>query len=714
MLFFRNTKTRPWRNNTVCCFLLYNGCGKNKIDFQGENLLPYSVLHTFALTIVRESTVNYFKGKTNLLIFLPSFYIFKKTPAYTILLTTRKSPAYPLFKGGLVVNNVFFFIFLFISGMNMVDKMLEELYNEFRVKDNRGALANYIPELTKVNPGNLGMVLTTVDGHQYSYGDTGIEFTIQSVSKPFVYGMAIQEYGVQKVLEKISVEPSGDAFNSISLYPNSGRPFNPMINAGAITATSMIWQLYKEETFSKILETFSIYAGSSLKIDESVYNSESTTGHRNRAIAHLLRNFDILQMDVDAPLDTYFKQCSINVNCRQLSIMGATLASNGVNPLTGKKALRSKHIPNVLSVMATCGMYDSSGEWIYNVGLPAKSGVGGAVMAVLPGQLSIAVYSPLLDEKGNSVFGVDICKRIAECFSLHLYKTPRQIKQVVRRLLTLRTARSKYKRDLRAENLLEQFGGEVHLMELQGELCFATCELFMRKISDECNTLILSLRKCITMDDGALNLLIRLHEEFQRSGRTVLITDYGHLDLFTSSIHRNLPFLKYDNLDEAVVQSENALLHANGYKPKQEPVQLMDQQLLKGLTQMELCELKKHLKHQQYSEGEMIITKGSTAETIFFLESGQVSIHDSSDENKDFTLAIINAGNSFGEMALLDKQKRSANVRAQTNVSCFIMLFDILDKMENLAAIKVKILTNLGASLSSRLRTANREIASFT
>jgi glutaminase len=306
--------------------------------------------------------------------------------------------------------------------MNMVDRILEELYLEFREKKNSGALANYIPELTKVNPGNLGIVLTTVDGHQYSYGDTDVQFTIQSVSKPFVYGMAIQEYGVTKVLEKISVEPSGDAFNSISLYPDSGRPFNPMINAGAIAATNLVWQVYKENTFNHILETFGIYAGSTLEIDEAIYTSESTTGHRNRAIAYLLRNFNILQSEVEAPLDIYFKQCSIKVDCRQLSVMGATLASNGINPLTGRKALRAKHIPNVLSVMATCGMYDYSGEWIYNVGLPAKSGVGGAVLAVLPGQLAISVYSPLLDEKGNSVFGVDICKRIAESFSLHLYK----------------------------------------------------------------------------------------------------------------------------------------------------------------------------------------------------------------------------------------------------------------------------------------------------
>lgn len=596
----------------------------------------------------------------------------------------------------------------------MVDRILGELYVEFREKKNNGVLANYIPELTRVNPDNLGIVLTTVDGHQYSHGDANVQFTIQSVSKPFVYGMAIQEYGVSKVLEKISVEPSGDAFNSISLYPDSGRPFNPMINAGAIAATNLIWQIYREESFNHILDTFGIYAGSKLEIDEAVYNSESATGHRNRAIAYLLRNFNILQSEVEAPLDTYFRQCSIKVDCSQLSIMGATLASNGVNPLTGRKALRASHIPNVLSVMATCGMYDYSGEWIYNVGLPAKSGVGGAVLAVLPGQLAIAVYSPLLDEKGNSVFGVDICKRIAESFSLHLYKTPRQIRQVVRRQLTLRTLRSKYKRDTLAENILDEFGGTAHLMELQGELCFATCELFMRKIPEDCKALILSMKKCITIDDGALTLLNRLNDEFRQDGRIMLITDYSHLDLLSTLAHRNVAYLKFGELDEALLYLEDTILQANGYTPKQEPVQLKDQQLLAGLTQEELCSLMKHLSHRQYGEGETIIKKGSSAKNIFFLESGQVAIQDSNDDHKDFTLAVINAGNSFGEMALLDKQKRSANVRAHTKVSCFVMVYEILDRMEDLASIKVKILTNLGATLSTRLRMANKEIASFT
>ena len=216
------------------------------------------------------------------------------------------------------------------------------------------------------------------------------------------------------------------------------------------------------------------------------------------------------------------------------------------------------------------------------------------------------------------------------------------------------------------------------------------------------------------MDDGALSLMIPMDEAFKKQHKTLFITDYSHLELLNTLDQHQVSFLQFPELNDAVLHLEKTILHANGYKPKQEPVQLTDQQLLSGLTEMELCYLSKHIKHRKYNAGEVIIRKGSTAEEIFFLESGQVVIQDRNGENRDVTLAVINAGNSFGEMALLDKQLRSANAVAQTNVSCFVMEFELLDRMECLAAIRVKILTNLGASLSNRLRIANKEIASFT
>jgi CRP-like cAMP-binding protein len=193
----------------------------------------------------------------------------------------------------------------------------------------------------------------------------------------------------------------------------------------------------------------------------------------------------------------------------------------------------------------------------------------------------------------------------------------------------------------------------------------------------------------------------------------LFITDFHQLDLF-ASVTDNYDFLKFAYFDDAMFCLENIILTNHGYVPKVEPVQLRDQQLLKGLTHEELEKLRKYLKYKRFKEGEIIIEKGSAAENIFFLESGRVAILDTSENKRDFTLAIINAGNSFGEMALLDKQRRSANARAQTYVTCFVMLYEILDNMESLAGIKIKILTNLGSLLSDRLRTANKEIASFT
>jgi glutaminase len=597
--------------------------------------------------------------------------------------------------------------------MNFVENIVGDLYQEFREKYIQGGLGIYIPDLSKVNANSFGIVVTYVDVFQYAYGDVDVGFTIQSVSKPFVYGMAIQEFGIEKVLEKISVEPTGESFNSISLYPETGIPFNPMINAGAITATSLLWDKYGSGTYMHILRTLSAYAGSALSLDQAVYRSESETGHRNRAIAYLLRNFNILQSDVNGPLDVYFRQCSINVNCRQLSVMGATLAANGYNPTTGKKVVRAKFIPYLLSVMATCGMYDYSGEWIYNVGLPAKSGVGGGLVAVLPGQLAIAAYSPLLDGKGNSVMGVELCKRIAQSFSLHLYKTPRQIRQVVRRQLTLNERRSKFKRDDRAERLLETYGGDTHIMELQGELYFSTCELFMRKVPGDAKTLVLSLQKCVTLDEGAVRLLLQLNEAYAASNKSLYVTDYQDLDPLMAIRAKYPSLFRFDTLDDALIAMESCLLKSHGYEQSSEPIALVNQQLLKGLTEVELCQLKKYLVHEQYAKGDYVIKKGSVAQKLFFLESGQVMIQDTVNK-RDFTLAFISPGNSFGEMALLDKQRRSANVIALTDISCWIIRFRILDKMEHLVGIKMKILMNLGASLSSRLRSANKELASFT
>ena len=251
-----------------------------------------------------------------------------------------------------------------------LSRSLERLHARFKAL-NDGKVADYIPELAKAKPEWFGICVATTDGRVYEVGDTRQPFTIQSISKPLVYGLAIEDRGRDAVLAKIGVEPTGDAFNSISLEPGTGRPLNPMINAGAIAAASLVAGHSDEDRFHRILSTFSIYAGRQLGIDQIVYESERDTGHRNRAIGHMLRNFDILGGHPDGPLDVYFRQCSIEVDGHALSVMAATLANGGVNPVTGERAVKSETVTDMLSVMTTCGMYDYAGSWVYWVGMPA-------------------------------------------------------------------------------------------------------------------------------------------------------------------------------------------------------------------------------------------------------------------------------------------------------------------------------------------------------
>jgi glutaminase len=301
-----------------------------------------------------------------------------------------------------------------------LQELIEDLHRKY-ASNNNGEVATYIPELGKANPDDFGICLVTADGRVFETGNSDRPFTIQSISKPFTYGMALEAYGQERVSRHVGVEPSGDAFNSIELEKGSNRPFNPMINAGAITVTALLYEHYGDEALDQLLARFSAAAGRPLSIDESVYASESRTGHRNRAIAHLLLNFGMVHEKVEPALDLYFKQCSILVNCRDLAIMGATLSNLGKNPITGEEVFDIDRVKDMLSIMFTCGMYDYSGQWAYNVGVPAKSGVAGGVVAVVNRQLGVATYSPRLDARGNSCRGIEVCVDLAKELGLHAF-----------------------------------------------------------------------------------------------------------------------------------------------------------------------------------------------------------------------------------------------------------------------------------------------------
>jgi glutaminase len=301
-----------------------------------------------------------------------------------------------------------------------LQELIEELHRK-HAENQAGEVATYIPELGKADPDDFGIAVVTADGRVYEIGDSDRLFTIQSISKPFTYGMALECYGQEEVSRHVGVEPSGDAFNSIQLESGTNRPFNPMINAGAITVSALLYDYFGSEAFEIMLARFSAAAGRPLTFDESVYQSESRTGHRNRAIGHLLLNFGMIPEKVEESLDLYFKQCSILVNCKDLAVMSATLANLGKNPVSGEEVFDIEAVKNMLSIMFTCGMYDYSGQWAYRVGVPAKSGVAGGVIAVVNRQIGIASYSPKLDRRGNSCRGIDVCVDLANELGLHAF-----------------------------------------------------------------------------------------------------------------------------------------------------------------------------------------------------------------------------------------------------------------------------------------------------
>lgn len=302
-----------------------------------------------------------------------------------------------------------------------IQEVLNQVHEKYRSL-NIGTPATYIPELAKTDPKLFGICIVTVDGEQFAVGDAEQLFTIQSISKVFVHGLALEDHGREQVLSKVGVEPTGDAFNAIVLDEQSKRPYNPMVNAGAIATTSLIKGQGASERLNRMLAMFERYIGHESYIDMPTFMSERTTGFRNRAMAYLMRNFGMIDDRIDESLDLYFQQCSLMVNCCDLATMAATLANQGKNPRTGVQAVPSRYVRDMLSVMYMCGMYNYSGEWAYRVGLPAKSGVSGGLMVVVPGRLGLGIFSPPLDERGNSVRGVKVCEDLSEQFGLHLFE----------------------------------------------------------------------------------------------------------------------------------------------------------------------------------------------------------------------------------------------------------------------------------------------------
>ena len=285
-----------------------------------------------------------------------------------------------------------------------------------------GENADYIPYLAKVDPGLYGIVIVTVDGDMYEIGDSKHPFAIESISKVFTLCRVIQDMGTRAIEEKVGVNATGLPFNSVmAIELHEDRAVNPFVNAGAMVMVSLVGGDTADVRWNKIIGTMNSFAGHSLPVNEDVYRSESKTNIHNHAIALLLKSYGRFYNDPAETLDLYTRQCSVAVSARDLAVMGATLASGGINPVTGKRVMDEKYVPKVLALMMTGGLYETSGSWIYRTGLPAKSGVGGGILAIVPGKFAVATFSPPLDETGNSVRGQKAIEYISETLRVNLF-----------------------------------------------------------------------------------------------------------------------------------------------------------------------------------------------------------------------------------------------------------------------------------------------------
>jgi glutaminase len=604
-----------------------------------------------------------------------------------------------------------------------ISDYLSHLHTEFSgLRD--GKIATYIPELAKADANWFGICLVTATGHVYEVGDSRQPFTIQSISKPFVYGLALEDHGRHHVLTKISTEPTGDAFNSISLEPGSGRPRNPMINAGAIAATSLIEGRTPAVRLRRLLDMFALYVGHEVKVDEAVYCSESETGHRNRAIGHMLRNFGILPSDPTPSVELYFQQCSVSVTARDLGVMAATLANRGVNPLTGKMAIRGEYVESVLSVMGSCGMYDFAGEWIYCVGMPAKSGVSGGIIAVLPGQLGIGVFSPPLDDHGNSVRGIRVCNELSRHCNLHMFNSPVVGNSTIRFKFTAEELNSNRVRTAEESQVLREFGRHVIVYQLQGELSFVTGESVVREVIENVASiqhLIVDLKRVVSINESACRLFYELLCKLSALAKSVVFTHADHLRPLRHYMKAKLGaryqelFRSIDDNDLALEWCENRLLQAAALDHRTEVVgNPSEYELFEGFSPEDLALMVTRLRRTTYRSGEIIMNIGDAATELFFLVCGRVSVFVPFKSGGRKRLAALSAGMVFGEMAIIDRAPRSAMIVAESQVKCDLLSLAELESLgETSPQVKIKFLKNLNLCLCRRLRDRNRKLVLF-
>lgn len=606
------------------------------------------------------------------------------------------------------------------------------------------------PDVDKV-----GLTITTVNGHQYSAGDTDHKFAIQSIAKIFAYGLALDDLGPTEVGKKVDVEPSGDPFNEISLQENSGRPDNPMINAGAIATVGLIKGKGGTDRITRISRHMELAAEGSpneLEINRTVYHAENMAGHRNRALAWLLRSFEIIDSDPEPVVQDYFLECSMDITTENLSMMAATLANKGVNPVTGKEIFSEETTRQVLAVMMTCGMYDAAGNWMIDIGLPAKSGVDGGIMVVVPGQLGIGVYSAPLDSHGNSVRGAAAIRRVTRDLGLHYADAAPLGGSTLRAHYSLADASLGVVRSTELSRITSQFGDHCQILEVSGDLGFAETETMARTIVEMDNEVSMVVIDFQGVDDfgrAAVLMLASLTSSWRENGKDIIFIDWGETlveslldytsvrdDLYlpdprekakaASAGHIDLPgdadavdeeisgeFRLFDNRSAALEWVELRLAQRYARQILQTddaPREPDTAPVFEFLDDHDVDVLAGYMELRSYTADTVIRRVGQPFGGIYFVRSGRVELASEGRGDARYRHVYLSPGTTFGEFALSYTGRQLTTIRAVDDVEVLVLSAQKIASIEKSnPQLAVRLWTAIAREAYTVLEQSSRE-----
>ena len=606
------------------------------------------------------------------------------------------------------------------------------------------------PDISK-----LAITLTTVNGFQYSSGDSDHRFAIQSIAKVFAYGLALDDLGSAELAKRIDVEPSGDPFNEISLQSGTGRPANPMINAGAIATVGQIKGRGGVDRLSRITGIMDLAAEGSpgeLEINRTVYHAENLNGHRNRALAWLLRSFEILDSDPEPVVQDYFLECSTDVTTENLSMMAATLANKGINPVTGREVFSEETTRQVLGVMMTCGMYDAAGNWMIDVGLPAKSGVDGGIMVVVPGQLGIGVYSAPLDEHGNSVRGAAAIRRVTRDLGLHYADASPLGGSTLRAHYSLADASLGVVRSTELSRITSQFGDRCQILEVSGDLGFAETETMARtvvELDDEVSMVIIDFQGVDDFGRAAILMLASLTASWRNAGKDIIFIDWTetlvehlldyievHDDLelpdprdkakAASAGHIDLPwesdepeeeiqgeFRLFDNRSAALEWAELRLAHRYARQILQTddaPREPETAPVFDFLEDRDVNVLADYMELRSYTAGTVIRRVGQPFGGIYFIRSGRVELAAEGRDDTRYRHVYLSPGSTFGEFALSYTGRQLTTIRAIDDAEILVLSAQKIAEIEKSdPQLAIRLWTAIAREAYTVLEQSSRE-----